>query len=65
MQHYKTLAQKEDNETVQTQGLWDIKSKGKEPKVWMGVRAPLKGCVRHLWTHRWKSKGPEGVQGVT
>ena len=38
MQHYKTLAQKEDNETVQTQGLWDRKSKGKEPKVWVGVR---------------------------
>ena len=36
-----------------------------EEQVWMGVRAPLKGCVRHLWTHRWKSKGPEGVQGVT
>ena len=38
MKHYKALAQKEDNETVQTQGLWDIKSKGKEPKVWVDVR---------------------------
>ena len=36
-----------------------------EEQVWMGVSTPTKGLSEEASTDRWKSEGPEGVQGVT